>query len=236
MPVQGVRIRDCESVQADWLRKSAIAKGGKTFTTRGIDWAWNPADSTLYGLFPAVVDGGSLRPALAEAVRLGAKTVGLWTNAAVRVPQALGLGFEIGRKPWWMAAAVSDVPLDLEPLPMHRGLNLPDGVWLAELEYDGGWVASGSLFVPAEDDTARDYRAKPQRIRPGFAGVFDMSVLESRQRQGLGTRILRSLAARARDEGVQTLVLNSTPAGERLHRGHGFELIGRGQTYWLQLG
>lgn len=231
MPVQGVRIRDCEAVQTDWLRTSAIAKGGRTFSTHGIDWAWNPAERALYGLFPERVDEAGLRPALAEAVRLGAKTVGLWSNAAVRVPQALALGFEIGWQPWWMAAAVAEVPPDDAPLATHRGLDLPEGAWSAELAHDGDWVASGSLFIPAQAEPA----GLPP-VRPGLAGVFDMYVLESRQRQGLGSRVLRALADRARTEGVQTLLLNSTPAGERLYRSHGFELIGRGQTYWLHLG
>lgn len=239
MPVQGVRIRDCESVQAEWLRKSAIAAGGKLFGTHGIDWAWNPREAAVYGLFLQAVDGAGLRPALAEAVRLGAKTVGLWMNAAVRAPQALEIGFDIGWQPWWMAAAVLDVPMHHEPVPTHRGLDVPEGAWQAELSLDGDWAASGSLFVPGPEngpeDPAKDRPVSPDRIRPGLAGVFDMEVLESRQRQGLGTRILRALNARAQAEGAEILVLNSTPAGERLYRKHGFELIGRGQTYWLPL-
>lgn len=231
MPVPGVRIRDCEAVQAEWLKQSALARGGKLFSTHRMDWAWNPAERTLSGLFPEAVDAAGLRPALAEAVRLGAATVGLWTNAAVRAKSAIELGFEIGWKPWWMAAAVADVPLIEDPLPTHRGLDLPDGAWLAELELDGEWAASGRLFTPNQKSSGR-----ADQPRSGLAGVFDMSVVESRQRQGLGTRILGALAARARAEGIQSLLLNSTPAGEHLYRANGFELIGREQTYWLRLG
>lgn len=224
-----VRIRDCELVQAEWLRQSAVAAGGKIFSTHNINWAWNPEEQSLYALFPASAEGSGLRPALAEAVRLGVKTVGIWANAAVRLPQALQLGFEAGWQPWWMAASVFEIPLDESPLTTHHGLNLAKGAWQAQIDLDGGWAASGTLFAP-------QLGVSSDVVRSGLGGIFNMYVAQEHQRQGLGTRVLRALAARAQQESLDALVLNSTPAGERLYRSNGFELIGRGQTYWLHLG
>lgn len=227
MPGPRVRILDCESVQAGWLRQSAIAVGGKTFRTHQLEWAWNPAESTLYGFFPRAVEEAGLRPALAEATRLGAKTVGIWANAAIRVPQALKLGFETGWQPWWMTADISACTDDVDAaLVTHQGLDLPDGAWQATVRQAEDWVGSGTVFIPPHGVSAS---------AGSLAGIFDMYVEESQQRQGIGGRILRSLMQRARSEGIQALVLNSTPSGERLYRAHGFELIGRGQTYWLHL-
>ncbi|NYE94299.1 GNAT superfamily N-acetyltransferase [Psychromicrobium silvestre] len=181
----------------------------------------------MLALFPESLEPVGLRPALAEAVRLGAATAGIWSNAAVRATEALKLGFDVGWQPWWMAAPLSGFPAaeTSDGFSTEQAAGLPEGCWQAEATQNGQWLGRGRVFLPAATATAT----------APLAGIFDLLVLPEYQRQGLGGRLLRSLAQRAGQQGAQQLVLNSTPAGERLYRAHGFELIGRGRTYWLQL-
>ncbi|WP_323961672.1 hypothetical protein GC088_06970 [Arthrobacter sp. JZ12] len=99
-------IAGCQRLQRAWFAALAQATGGRTFSTHGCDWIWLPARSELMLMFPTVLSGAGLRPGLAEGVRLGARTVGVWLNAAVRAPELASFGFEPGWQPWWMSAPI----------------------------------------------------------------------------------------------------------------------------------
>ncbi|MGA7207102.1 MAG: GNAT family N-acetyltransferase, partial [Specibacter sp.] len=85
------------------------------------------------------------------------------------------------------------------------------------------WAGQSFIFMP------------PDERKKNLAGIFDMAVVPEHRRTGLGTALLDTLAATAFDAGAEHLLLNATPEGQRLYRSYGFELIGKGQTWWYHL-
>ncbi|AJT40956.1 GNAT family N-acetyltransferase [Psychromicrobium lacuslunae] len=224
-------IATCEEIQDEFFVALASVSGGRNFSTHRMKWSWLPTSGDLVARFPTEITGAGLRPALAEGARLGARMAGIWVNSAVRQGELASFGFTKAWQPWWMSCFVERV----EPVRQVAGVELkvsqreglPAGSWqfeacLASGQEAGQQVGKCLLF--------------PSLSRPGFAGVFDMAVEPEYQRLGIGTAMLQKLAEVAGDAGLSQLVLNSTPSGFRLYQSQGFQLIGKGQTYWLELG
>lgn len=233
-------IAGCQRMQRAWFAAMAQATGGRTFSTHESDWVWLPARRELMLMFPTTLSPAGLRPGLAEGVRLGARTVGVWLNGAVRARELPDFGFESGWQPWWMSAPVealtglsragaaitSQVPEYSGPLAAELAVARaqPPKAWHALTRVDEGPVGAAYSFY---DGAATDAKA--------LGGIFNMEVLPQFRRRGLGTALLSAVAQEAAAAGAQELALNATPEGYELYSRRGFELIGRGQTWWLQL-
>lgn len=232
-------IAGCQRLQGAWFAALAKATGGRTFSTHECEWVWLPARSELMLMFPTTVSDAGIRPGLAEGVRLGAKTVGVWLNGAVRAGGLAQYGFEQGWQPWWMSAPVhalagygaTGVSLTAE-VPEYSGALAaelavtraqPPRAWHALARVDAAAAGAAYSFYEAPGDSR------------GLGGVFNMEVLPQYRRRGIGTALLAVVAQRAAEAGAKELALNATPEGYHLYSRRGFELIGRGQTYWLQL-
>ncbi|NOJ61321.1 GNAT family N-acetyltransferase [Arthrobacter sp. 260] len=235
-----VTIAACQRLQRSWFAAVSSATGGRMFTTHGSEWVWLPARRELILLFPLEISPAGIRPALAEATRLGAHRVGVWLGGGVNGSPLTGLGFSPGWQPWWMAASVEDpagyddaaATLTTE-VPDYRGPLLqelrvvrsqPRQAWHAEARVDGSIAGAGYSFYPSGVSGLK-----------GLGGIFNMEVLPDYQRRGLGTALLSRLSSAAAASGAENLALNATPQGFELYSRRGFELIGRGQTYWLEL-
>jgi ribosomal protein S18 acetylase RimI-like enzyme len=70
----------------------------------------------------------------------------------------------------------------------------------------------------------------------GIAGIYDMGVVPSHQRQGIGRALTLAACRLGRELGCTHAVLNATGEGEPLYRAVGFESLGMGQTWWLHPG
>lgn len=99
---------DAQRIHHSWLRAVAASTGGKAFGTHKTDWIWLPTRKLVVGMFPQTISEAGIRPALAEADRLGATDVELWLNASTRINGLLDLGFSQGRQPWWMPLKLAD--------------------------------------------------------------------------------------------------------------------------------
>lgn len=232
-------IAGCQRLQRAWFAAMAQATGGRTFSTHECDWVWLPARRELMLMFPTSVSPAGLRPGLAEGVRLGARNVGVWLNGAVRGRELAAFGFEPGWQPWWMSAPVgvvtafdsvgatitAEVPEFTGPpaaeLVVTR--SQPARAWHAAARWQERLVGSAYSFYDGTDN--------PRCL----GGIFNMEVLPEFQRRGLGTALLSAAAREAAAAGAQELALNATPEGYELYSRRGFELIGRGQTWWLSL-
>lgn len=67
------------------------------------------------------------------------------------------------------------------------------------------------------------------------AHLLDVAVAARRQGQGLGRRLLHQLAARARSQGMTSILLEVRPSNERaleVYRRHGYIHIGRRKGYY----
>jgi GNAT superfamily N-acetyltransferase len=210
-----------------------------------MDWVWLPARQELLCMFPAGISTAGLKPALAEAERRGARSVGVWLNAAVDGSALAGFGFERGWQPWWMTAPLPlanavvavvveedpRVQLDdpdaalAEPYATERAVCAlePAQAWLATARGEAGTDGHAYVFLP------------PEQSGKAVAGIFDMAVSPDSRRTGLGTALLHRLAVTAAAAGAEHLVLNATPEGMRLYTACGFTLIGKGQTWWHHL-
>lgn len=229
-----VTLADCQRTQHAWFKALAEATGGRSFATHQMEWVWLPKTREMLCMFPTSITEAGLVPALAEAQRRGALSVGVWLNAAVRAGSLAEYRFEPGFQPWWMT-----LPLDLERMvtasenpdervrvndPVGQVCVLdPNRAWLATARVDGEIAGQAYAFMP------------PEERKKDLAGIFDMSVDPEQRRTGLGTRMLEKLSETAFDAGAAHLLLNATPEGQRLFKDFGFELIGKGQTWWYHL-
>lgn len=232
-------IAGCQRLQRAWFAALAQATGGRTFSTHECDWIWLPARSELMLMFPTSISAAGLRPGLAEGVRLGARTVGVWLNGAVRAQELAGFGFEPGWQPWWMSAPVGSVT-GYDPgcatvtveVPEYSGppaaelavaREEPVRAWHAVARKEGGLAGAAYSFYDGTDN--------PRAL----GGIFNMEVQAAFRRQGVGTALLSAVARQAAAAGAEELALNATPEGYKLYLRRGFELIGRGHTWWLTL-
>lgn len=222
-----VTIADCQRTQHAWFRALAEATGGRSFTTHQMDWVWLPHTREMLCMFPTNVTEAGLFPALAEAERRGAATVGIWLNAAVRAGHLANYRFEPGWQPWWMTRS-----LDVEAVAAASE-SVDDRVSLNTAVENQVWLATAHVGL----DTAGQSYAyfPPEQGAKHLAGIFDMSVEPEFRRTGLGTSLLNRLSEAAFNAGAEHLLLNATPDGQRLYRKYGFELIGKGQTWWFQV-
>jgi len=67
------------------------------------------------------------------------------------------------------------------------------------------------------------------------AHLLDVAVSSGRQRQGLGRHLLERVGARAREQGMQSVLLEVRPSNERaleVYRRYGYREIGRRKGYY----
>ncbi|MBJ2121390.1 GNAT family N-acetyltransferase [Arthrobacter sp. MSA 4-2] len=235
-----VTIAQVQRLHTAWFAALATATGGKTFSTHGCTWAWLPARSQLLLLFPEEVSLAGIRPGLAEGSRLGAKTVGVWMNGAVRSSALSSLGFSPGWQPWWMAAPVgvpaayedgaaelsTEVPEYLGPLARELRVvrSQPRQAWHAETRVGGNVVGAAYAFYPSGVPGLR-----------GLGGIFSLEVLPEYRHRGLGTALLSRAAKAAAASGARHLAVNAAPSGSEFFAARGFDLVGRGKTLWMAL-
>ncbi|WP_054011300.1 GNAT family N-acetyltransferase [Arthrobacter sp. ERGS1:01] len=229
-----VTLADCQRTQHAWFKALAESTGGRSFGTHQMEWVWLPKTREMLCMFPTEITEAGLLPALAEAQRRGAAVVGVWMNAAVKGAMLAQHRFEPGWQPWWMT-----LPLDLEGVVAASEqadprvvINDPVGE-VCVLEPRQAWLATARVDGEV---AGQCYAYMPQGERKkNLAGIFDMEVAPEHRRTGLGTAMLHKLSEAAFDAGAEHLLLNATPLGQRLYKNFGFELIGKGQTWWYHL-
>ncbi|MHA7304722.1 GNAT family N-acetyltransferase [Arthrobacter sp. TMN-49] len=222
-----VTIADCQRTQHAWFRALAEATGGRSFTTHLMNWVWLPQRREMLCLFPTEITEAGLYPALAEAERRGAATVGIWLNAAVRAGHLANYRFEPGWQPWWMTRS-----LDVEAVAAASE-SRDDRVTVNAAVENQVWLATARN---GEDEVGHSYAYfPPEQGGKHLAGIFDLAVESEYRRTGVGTSLLNKLSEAAFNAGAEHLLLNATPDGQRLFRTRGFELIGKGQTWWFQV-
>ncbi|WP_207343947.1 GNAT family N-acetyltransferase [Arthrobacter sp. E3] len=245
-----VTLADCQRTQHAWFRALAEATGGRSFSTHKMDWVWLPETREMLCMFPTDINATGLEPVLAEAERRGATAVGIWMSAAIRKSILPQYGFELGWQPWWMTRS-----LDLDSVPGGSQAHddrvsvtavVPDQVWLATArspDQEGtapegtaqeGQGQQGDPSASEQEWAGRGYAyMPPEQGTKHLAGIFDMVVAPEHRRKGMGTAMLNQLSEAAFNAGAEHLLLNATPDGQQLYKKRGFELIGKGQTWWF---
>lgn len=237
-----VTVAQCQRLQTAWSAALATATGGKTFSTHANTWVWLPARRELAMMFPASVTATTVRPALAEGVRLGASSVRVWLNGAVNAAELGTIGFTPSWQPWWMAAPVSaviDHPDDGAVLttevpdysgPLEQELRIvrsqPQQAWHAVTRDAEAGTISGAAYS--------FYPSGVAGLRH-LGGIHHLEVLPAHQGRGLATALLTTTARAAAAAGALHLAANATPQGYQFLSVRGFTLLGRGKTLSLRL-
>jgi GNAT superfamily N-acetyltransferase len=231
---------------------TAETAGGEAHRERGVAWAASPAGAVL--AFPRLSSrrlAALLPDLLAAGRRAGAREASSWSQLPTEPTdldtQLHAAGFRDGWQAHWMAIELDHV--SATPPPAGTELGLSAGTWEpTRLPYDGAGIAR----VRARLGDARPRRVWHLAARRdgeavghalvhvtrgplGVAGLYDMGVLPSERRHGIGRALVARALELARSQRCAVATLNATPEGELLYRHVGFRSVGVAQTWWLDL-
>ncbi|HEY2790751.1 MAG TPA: GNAT family N-acetyltransferase [Micromonosporaceae bacterium] len=224
-------VSDCERVQANWYRANG------TFWTDD-DLLWTDGLDSMNLMFPATISPAAVKRGVDRARDLGRSSIGAWLGFDVDPTPLAEAGFERGWSPWWMTADLDDVPLPSDPRVRLEQDTLDYGgehaayrerLAITRVQPQRAWYAS------AHTNGGRFAGRAWSFLDGDLAGVFDMNVWPRFQRRGLGTALLSTVCAAARQAGAEHGVLNATREGKLLYETCGFRQIGEGITWWLHL-
>ena len=241
-----------------WMTESALTSGGEVCRTDGALWAYTPGPNGGADLpfpqMPSATAGSTLDAILADCRKQAVGRVGCWAVTPTR-PRDLGArlmarGFEWGWRPHWMA-------LNLDAMPTE--IPLPDGLRIAvedEAEWDvddlpyyirrtengvsPSQATTHSLIGPRRRwhfGAWQDGRVVGHCVlhlttgRDGVAGIYNMGVVPSARRQGVGRAVTLAACRFAQSLGCHWATLNS--AADAFYESMGFVSLGWGQTWWM---
>ncbi len=234
----------------------ALADAGEATETPEVTWTYGGPRGESMVLFPRLPENAA-GDALDRVVdyyldRRPESLVGCWS---LDPPQPLDLevrllarGFQLGWRPCWMW-------LDLQR--MREDHPVPEGLRVAPVEGETEWDVE-DLPYHSPEATARHRavaRQNPQRLwrfaawldgKPvghsslflttgglGVAGLYDIGVVPAARNRGIGKAVTLAACRHAREMGCHHALLNGT--GEPMYRQIGFERIGYGLTWWLNV-
>jgi GNAT superfamily N-acetyltransferase len=233
-------IRAAVRNHVSWMTRVAVATGGAVVRDRGLTWTAPAPGGEAMLLFPRTASARALDAMIAGARERGARGIGCWVSG-LEPYDALGerlvaRGFEWGWQPHWMATDLASLPLNEDDPRVALVDHVP--------EYDGYGEALMALararprrfwHAVARVDGAYAGHAWAHLIggRLGSAGIYDVDVLRSRRRGGLGRALTLAVCRAAAASGARMATLNATGQGELLYSALGFRSLGYGQTWWL---
>jgi GNAT superfamily N-acetyltransferase len=232
---------------------SATALGGVVHVTDGLTYTYSIGNGSSV-LFPAMVPdkAGVQLDAMMDFYRTQEVAhIGYWSldpaEPADVDARLLARGFQPGWKPRWMALDVADVktnfttPPALEirvsnDIPVHEVKGLPygnnDGIYSDALlrmypdkaqrfvAFLGGViVGQAALFFTAG--------------LMGIAGMYNVGVIPSMRRKGIGKALVIAACRYAQERGYQYVMLNASDIGVRTYEEVGFRTVGYGLTWWI---
>ena len=234
----------------------ARAAGGEAVETGDVTWTYSGPDGDSMILFPQISDAeaGARLDDFTEfyLCRQVNSLVGCWSlvppqprDLEVRL---LARGFQIGWQPCWMWLDLQNLNLD-HPRPegLTVGLVDPDDIWdVDDLPYYRPEIMGSKLDLS---------RARPQRYWRfgawldgmvvghasvflttgplGVAGIYSVGVVPRARGQGVGKAVTGAACRHASMLGCRYAMLNGT--GEKMYRQLGFEKLGYGLTWWLNV-
>lgn len=240
----------------EWLSLEARAMGGEVRQADGVTWTYAERLGEGMILFPRLTEAvaGTRLDALVQYYRERRphNLVGCWS---LDPPQPLDLGvrllargFQPGWQPRWMW-------LDLPALRADQ--EAPPGLAVDVVEDARDWDVEGLPYFNRES-AAIAYAAARLAPRQGWhfgawlegkvvahgtlcvtsgplgvAGLYGIGVVPEARGQGVGKAVTLAACRHALSMGCRYVLLNGT--GERMYRQMGFERLGFGQTWWLNV-
>ena len=236
------------------FRLSALAAGGEVQDREGVTWTDAGPEGEPMIAFPTLTDeraGAQLDEIVAYYLRhIPRHLVGCWSLEPPR-PRDLGArllarGFQPGWRPCWMALDLERVRAD-HPQPPGLVVRADSETSLQavqDLPYAGPDAVALNLFRKYPDRARRFVAWLDGRVVGhsavlftsgplGAAGIYDVGVVPEARNQGIGKAVVLAACLYARERGHRYAVLNAT--GRRMYEQLGFEWIGDGWTWWLNV-
>jgi GNAT superfamily N-acetyltransferase len=239
-----------------WMVRRAQAAGGEVVATPEITWTYAGASGEAMILFPQLAEANAAeRLDMVVHYYLNHQPrslVGCWslllTQPADLDIRLLARGFQPGWQPCWMwldlqrlqtqhphpagmtiARIEDELPLDVDDLPYYDRAEAPLRHRLQQLYsqqiYHFGAFLNG---VPVGHSVLCLTNGEL-----GVAGLYDIGVVPAARNQGIGKAITHAACLHAQALGYRHVLLNAT--GERMYRQLGFEKLGYGITWWLNV-
>ncbi len=233
-----------------WFAANARLCGGDVKTDHGVTRMVTKGEVTV--AFPSLSGAAAdevLDTIVAECRSAMPNIVGVWSDGPTR-PRDLGArllarGFSVGWKPHWMA-------MDFRKLPSDQ--RVPDGIVIAEERHSDWNVddlpyhsnSTGILLdklIAKRPDSAFHVVAWSGEVvaghsviyltsgELGIAGIYNVGVLPSFRRRGIGRALMIRCCEIARRRGCHYATLNS--AASEFYADIGFDSLGWGQTWWM---
>lgn len=211
-----------------WFSESAIRQSDSVLTA--------PTEVTL--AFPKTEAEIDLAIELARQGNV--KQIGCWSVLPTPISdQAIKLvarGFQWGWQPHWM---VLDLTQDLPTV------SLPDSVTIGEKTDSAPWnVKDLPYYDPASPVIPNERtfqfgawqhgeivgQSVLHLSENGVAGMYNVSVLPTARRQGIGRAVSLAACQKAKELGYRYVLLN---AATHIYNQLGFRSLGNGQTWWM---
>lgn len=235
------------------FRLNAIALGGAVHSVEGLTCTHTRSNGSAVA-FPSMTEAsaGAQLDAMMDFFRAQqADNVGYWSldppSPANIGASLLARGFQPGWQPCWMS-------LDLDA--MDNSYKAPDFLEIRadnsipvngvkDLPYGGnGGALSDALFLAYPERVQRFVAFRKGSIvgqcclffttgANGIAGMYNVGVKPSAQRQGIGKALVIAACRFAAERGYQYVMLNANQMGRPVYEQVGFKFIGYGCTWWL---
>ncbi len=240
-----------------WMTLKAQVIDGEEHQADGVTWIYTPGpESEGMILFPRLTEANADEQLDAIVAyyrhRPPQKLVGCWSLSPPR-PWDLGVrllarGFQIGWRPRWMWLDLEKMVIDHPKPPdlrIEQVLTEPD--WdIDELPFynratNGITYAASQLrpqrvwhFAAWLDSKPVGHATLCLTTGPlGVAGIYDVGVIPKCRNKGIGKAVTLAACLHAQAMGCRHALLNGT--GERMYQQIGFERIGFGRTWWLNV-
>ncbi|MDO6435495.1 GNAT family N-acetyltransferase [Flavitalea sp. BT771] len=231
--------------------QNALARGGEVAHRDGMTYTYDGPEYQSMIAFPSL-DPGSADHQLDEMMAWYAsrpnKGIGCW-SLDPPVPMDLGdrlkaRGFQDGWRPCWMALGLGAMredhayPSRLQ-IVMDNEMSLESVKGLPYVGRDGAVSAAMLRYHP---DRVRRFVAllKGKIVGHsavffstgtyGAAGVYNVAVIPSARRQGIGKALVAAACLLGKEKGHLYAVLNAT--GRQMYEQMGFQYVGEGFTWW----
>jgi GNAT superfamily N-acetyltransferase len=233
-------IRAAARNHTSWMTAQTLATGGAVERHGALRWLGGPGGHATLA-FPRALPRPGLEAMLDWCRRNGAGGVGCWVTglepAGELAARLVARGFEWGWQPHWMALDLDQMPLDETDERVALVTDVPEygpGFGRALLELVRRQPRSFAHAV-ARVDGAYAGHATVHVLggKLGGAGIYDVDVLPSQRRRGLGRALTLAVCRAATRAGARVATLNATGMGELLYRALGFRSLGLGQTWWI---
>lgn len=233
--------------------ENARALGGVVHVADGLTYTYTPANGSAV-VFPSLTSGnaGVQLDAMMDFYRVNqASNIGYWSLAPA-VPADIGAyllarGFQPGWEPCWMALDL-DVIQTGSQAPPTLEIKASNDIAVQEVEglpyNDNSGPFSDALFHTCPEKVQRFIAFLDGAIAgqcclfvttgaEGIAGMYNVGVVPSLRRKGIGKAVVLAACRYAKERGYQYVMLNANGMGRPVYERAGFQVIGHGITWWL---